>query len=146
VARHAPLKHQKEGEWRDIPAPGKLNSVVDRLPVRNNDGGMPCPDLFRKSWDRAIRRLGIRDHNPRDLRHTWATMTLRSGVPLHEVSRWTGHRSVRVTADRYGPRHLPAASAAGRLLGPSSAAPAQRMPSSRRVRRWAGEGWAGKST
>ncbi|MGK5501140.1 tyrosine-type recombinase/integrase [Streptomyces sp. URMC 125] len=106
AARYAPLKHRKEGEWRDIPAPGKLNSFVDRLPVRNNDGGMPYPDLFRKSWDRAIRRLGIREYNPHDLRHKWATVTLGSGVPLHEVSRWMGHASIRVTADRYG--HLTA--------------------------------------
>ena len=106
AARYAPLKHRKEGEWRDVPAPGKLNSIIDRLPVRNRDGGMPYPDLFRRSWDRAIKRLNMREYNPHDLRHKWATVTLSNGVPLHEVSRWMGHRSIRVTADRYG--HLAA--------------------------------------
>ena len=102
VARYAPLKHRKEGEWRDVPAPEKLNSIIDRLPIRNSDGGMPYPDLFRKSWDRAIKRLNMREYNPHDLRHAWATVTLSNGVPLHEVSRWMGHRSIRVTVDRYG--------------------------------------------
>ncbi len=29
-------------------------------------------------------------------------MTLTNGVSIHEVSRWLGHRSIKVTVDRYG--------------------------------------------
>ncbi|MFI9048872.1 tyrosine-type recombinase/integrase [Streptomyces sp. NPDC053427] len=60
------------------------------------------PELFRKSWDRALKRLGLLDCNPHDLRHKWATVTLSNGVPLHEVSQWTGHSSIKITVDRYG--------------------------------------------
>ncbi|WP_406417594.1 tyrosine-type recombinase/integrase [Streptomyces sp. NBC_00842] len=62
----------------------------------------PRPDLLRKSWDRAIRRLGLPEYNPHELRHKWTTVTLTSGVSIHEVSRWLGHRSIKVTVDQYG--------------------------------------------
>ncbi|MFC9243992.1 tyrosine-type recombinase/integrase [Streptomyces sp. NPDC057136] len=66
------------------------------------NSGLPYPDLLRKSWNRAIRRLGLPEYNPHDLRHKWTTVTLTSGVSIHEVSRWLGHRSIKVTVDRYG--------------------------------------------
>ncbi|MFI1306284.1 tyrosine-type recombinase/integrase [Streptomyces sioyaensis] len=62
---------------------------------------MIYPDLFRKSWDRALKRLGLPDYNPHDLRHKWATVTLSNGVPIH-ASRWMGHSSIKITVDRYG--------------------------------------------
>ncbi|MCT2588507.1 tyrosine-type recombinase/integrase [Streptomyces sp. N2-109] len=63
---------------------------------------MPYPDLFRRSWNRSIARLGLPPYTPHGLRHTWATVTLTNGVALHEVSRWLGHRSIKVTVDQYG--------------------------------------------
>ncbi|MCX5426883.1 site-specific integrase [Streptomyces sp. NBC_00257] len=100
--RYAPLKHRKEGEWRDIPVPNSLQPFIGGLPVHNASGGLPYPDLLRKFWDRAIKRLGLPEYNPHDLRHKWATVTLTSGVSIHEVSRWLGHRSIKVTVDKYG--------------------------------------------
>lgn len=63
---------------------------------------MPYPDLLRKSWYRSLKRLGLPEYKPHDLRHKWATTTLTHGVSIHEVSRWLGHRSIKVTVDRYG--------------------------------------------
>ncbi|MFE7106927.1 tyrosine-type recombinase/integrase [Streptomyces sp. NPDC057575] len=40
-------------------------------------------------------------YNPHDLRHKWATVTLTSGVSIHEVSRRPGHRSIKVTVGKY---------------------------------------------
>ncbi|GGT71200.1 hypothetical protein GCM10010207_81720 [Streptomyces atratus] len=96
------MKHRKEGEWRDIPVPNSLQPFIEGLPVHNATGGLPYPDLLRKSWDRSIKRLGLPEYNPHDLRHKWATVTLTSGVSIHEVSRWLGHRSIKVTVDKYG--------------------------------------------
>ncbi|MED7922718.1 tyrosine-type recombinase/integrase [Nonomuraea sp. LP-02] len=45
-----------------------------------------------------------------DLRHTFASTALASGVPISEVSKWLGHESITTTVDLYG--HLvPEASA-----------------------------------
>lgn len=102
VVRYAPLKHRKEGEWRDVPIPGFLEGFRERLPVRNDHGGICHPGLFRKSWDRAISRLGLPSHKPHDLRRLWATVTLTKGTSLHETSRWMGHREINMTAGTYG--------------------------------------------
>ncbi|MEU5834033.1 site-specific integrase [Streptomyces diacarni] len=102
AARYAPLKHRKEGEWRDVPLPESAFPLAPYFPILSESETIPYPDLLRKSWNRAIRRLGMRPYTPHDLRHKWATVTLTNGVSIHEVSRWLGHRSIKVTVDRYG--------------------------------------------
>jgi hypothetical protein len=79
--------------------------------------------------------LGLPAYTPHGLRHTWATMPLTNGASLHEVSRWLGHRSIKVTVDRYGHltqdgrercRHLVATTFQGRLPEELPAGPAAR--------------------
>ncbi|MGW2089039.1 tyrosine-type recombinase/integrase [Streptomyces sp. NPDC001880] len=82
--------------------PASLEPFIDRLPICNASDGLPYPDLLRKSWDRAIRRLDLPAYDPHDLRHKWTTVALTNSVSIHEVSRWLGHRSIKVTVDRYG--------------------------------------------
>ncbi|RMI46671.1 tyrosine-type recombinase/integrase [Streptomyces triticirhizae] len=102
VVRYAPLKHRSEGEWRDVPLPESIAPFAQCFPILTEKGTIPYPDLLRRSWNRAIKRLGLPHYTPHDLRHLWATMTLTRNVSLHEVSRWLGHRSIKVTVDRYG--------------------------------------------
>jgi integrase len=49
-------------------------------------------------WPKALPRP-MRFH---DLRHTTATLLLRSGVPLNHVQRIMRHRDVRLTTETYG--------------------------------------------
>ncbi|MFE3903669.1 tyrosine-type recombinase/integrase [Streptomyces sp. NPDC059153] len=42
------------------------------------------------------------EYNPHGLRHKGATVTLSSGLSVHEVSRRLGHRSIKATVDKYG--------------------------------------------
>jgi len=42
------------------------------------------------------------------LRHCYASVALAKGVPITEVSRWLGHKSIEVTHQIYG--HLVPAS------------------------------------
>lgn len=35
-------------------------------------------------------------------RHFFASTALANGVPIHEVSRWLGHKSIKTTVDIYG--------------------------------------------
>ncbi|MCL6521846.1 MAG: tyrosine-type recombinase/integrase [Firmicutes bacterium] len=51
-----------------------------------------------------MRRVeGLREPYPRfhDPRHTWATLQLRAGTPIHVVSKLLGHLSVTVTLAVY---------------------------------------------
>jgi integrase len=45
---------------------------------------------------------------PHALRHCYASAALASGIPITEVSRWLGHKSIEVTHQIYG--HLVPAS------------------------------------
>uniref|UniRef100_UPI00403F6B27 tyrosine-type recombinase/integrase n=1 Tax=Deinococcus sp. VB142 TaxID=3112952 RepID=UPI00403F6B27 len=39
--------------------------------------------------------------SPHDLRHTYATLALRSGIPIEVVSRNLGHATTSITLDIY---------------------------------------------
>ncbi|WP_345621552.1 hypothetical protein [Streptomyces ziwulingensis] len=65
---------------------------------------------------------------------------LAAGVPLLEVSRWLGHRSLRVTADTYG--HLvPDSWNRGRAARPWKTPCGHRSRPSRAERRTARKRW-----
>ncbi|MFE3551775.1 tyrosine-type recombinase/integrase [Streptomyces kronopolitis] len=63
--------------------------------------------------------IALPRYKPHDLRYKWATVTLSNGVPIHEVSRWMGHSSIKITVDRYGHLTLDGRSAAVRSSRPS---------------------------
>ncbi|MFJ5954033.1 tyrosine-type recombinase/integrase [Streptomyces noursei] len=146
--RFGPLKHRTPGAYRDVPLPAFLEREIDAhlrrwgaTPVDGRDvlfarrgaaaGTMPTATTYGPDFRRAVRAAGLlgRDRAPRytphTLRHFFASTALAHGVPLHEVSRWLGHTSIKTTVDIYG--HLvPAAwercrQALQQALGPEPA-------------------------
>lgn len=59
------------------------------------------PDSVTDAFRRTVRRLGLPSIRLHDLRHTWATLALESGVPIKIVSENLGHSTIRITADTY---------------------------------------------
>ncbi len=62
-------------------------------------------DRFSQRFMAALRSAGIerRTGQPfHQLRHSFASELLTSGVPIFKVSRWLGHASIQLTADTYG--------------------------------------------
>jgi integrase len=59
--------------------------LVDELgePVR--------PERFCDELQRAMRDAGVEVIRPHDVRHTFATLALGAGIPVHEVAAWLGH-------------------------------------------------------
>ncbi len=57
-----------------------------------------CPKCSMKMWIKAV-PLHMRFH---DLRHTTATLLLRSGVPMQHVQRVLRHADIKLTVDTYG--------------------------------------------
>ncbi|MFG6191317.1 tyrosine-type recombinase/integrase [Nonomuraea sp. JJY05] len=96
--------------------------VLFRTALRDN---LIRRDYFNaKIWKPAITAAGLLpDTTFHDLRHTFASTALASGIPISEVSKWLGHESITTTVDLYG--HLvPEASARARealdrAFGPS---------------------------
>jgi integrase len=69
---------------------------------------MPTASNYGYHFKKACQLAGLIDadgkakYTPRSLRHFFASTALANGVPIHEVSRWLGHRSVKTTIDTYG--------------------------------------------
>ncbi|MEV3856970.1 tyrosine-type recombinase/integrase [Streptomyces sp. NPDC050095] len=151
TTRFVPLKHRSAKEYRDVPLPPFLAQEIDQHlrqwgtstvsghdvlfgPRQRGKGTMPTATTYSYHFRKALRAAGlVRPHGtlmytPHSLRHFFASTALGHGIPVHEVSRWLGHRSIKTTVDIYG--HLVPASwdrcrtimqAAFRPTGPDSA-------------------------
>ena len=70
--------------------------------VFSSPTGKPIsPDTLARRFRSACRAAGVRAIRIHDLRHTYATLALRAGVPVQVVSERLGHSRVSITMDRY---------------------------------------------
>ena len=66
------------------------------------DGVDPwLPDRASHAWDRLRKRTGLTGVRLHDLRHFQATMLLKAGVPVANVSKRIGHRDAATTLNVY---------------------------------------------
>jgi integrase len=56
----------------------------------------------RRSFDRAVARVGLTAFTPKDLRHTAASLAIASGATLNDVQAMLGHATSTITLTRYG--------------------------------------------
>ena len=54
-----------------------------------------------RDFKAVLKEAGLRDIRFHDLRHTAASIMLRNGIPLVEVSRYLGHSSPSITLNLY---------------------------------------------
>jgi integrase len=100
---------------RDVPMPLFLLDAVTEHSARLKLGRSavlcrtPRGTLLRRDyynrevWKPAVATTGLpKDTTFHDLRHTFASTALAEGVPISEVSRWLGHKSITTTVDLYG--------------------------------------------
>jgi len=97
------LYNTKNGEKREIPA--NENVINTLIAVRKHpqselvfvkDNGEPYGD-FKKSFFTACQKSGIKDFHFHDLRHTFASHLVMSGVDLNTVRELLGHKSLAMT-------------------------------------------------
>ncbi|MEV5450297.1 tyrosine-type recombinase/integrase [Streptomyces sp. NPDC052535] len=103
-----------EEMWKPIPltfvnAAGKTRQVeVFFAPRERGKGIMPTANTYTYHFKKACVAAGLVDaegkpkYHPHSLRHFFASTALASGIPIHEVSRWLGHKSIKTTVDIYG--------------------------------------------
>ncbi|QIS16438.1 tyrosine-type recombinase/integrase [Nocardia arthritidis] len=136
------LKHRAEGEYRDSPAAPSLLEELDahtrkygcvrrtaqagkttfheEVAIHRAGGKLLNKSHFQYYFFKAQKKTGLVTpdgkplYHPHHLRHFYASTALANKVPILNVSRWLGHRSIQVTGDIYG--HLvPAMDLAAKL-------------------------------
>lgn len=69
--------------------------------VSGKDGELFYDYEYKKFWDEVRRKTGFPTLDARQLRHTYATLNVASGVDLKTVSVNMGHTKIATTADIY---------------------------------------------
>ena len=89
---------------RRIPLPQAARAVLSALPreagnpyvIAGSVAGKYATDL-QKPWRRIRKRAGLEDVRIHDLRHTYASNAVSSGMPIQMVGRLLGHSQIQTT-------------------------------------------------
>ena len=103
----APLK--TKNSYRAVTISQQAIEVLKQQKAKTNDvyvfpspnGGPISPDSVNNMLKRVLARAGIPKVRFHDLRHTFATIALQSGVDIKTVSSMLGHFSAGFTLDTY---------------------------------------------
>jgi integrase len=96
--------YAKNGESRTIPMNDVLTATLEEVRIHamesgsvfRNRKGTPYRS-FRTAFERAVRKALISDFTFHDLRHTFASRLVMSGVDLPTVKDLMGHKSINMT-------------------------------------------------
>ena len=115
VAQLRPLKFRAEGQFRDIPLLLYVSEAIDKHIADHgttDDGYLfrgrrhkhVTRRTYQEDFERAAGKAGLPpEFVPHSVRHCYASASsLACGIPITEVSRWLGHKSIEVTHQIYG--------------------------------------------
>ena len=110
------------GRLKRVPVPDGLITTAVHLVFPSRDGGALDGDNFRRRvFYPLLEKADVPKIRFHDIRHTFASLLLQQGEPLHYVKEQMGHASIQTTVDVYG--HLVPGSnrnAVNRLDDPSA--------------------------
>ena len=96
------LHETKNGEKREVPINEQVKTVLINT-LRNpqseyvfNYNDRRIADI-KRSYCTAVKKSGIKDFTFHDLRHTFASHLVMSGVDLNTVRELLGHKSLQMT-------------------------------------------------
>ena len=97
------LLDTKNGEKREVPMNEQVKTALIRVRkhpeseyIFCGQDGKPCHDI-RKSFFTLLNKSGIKDFRFHDLRHTFASHLVMSGVDLNTVRELMGHKDMTMT-------------------------------------------------
>lgn len=96
------LKETKNGSTRIIPMNQAVKECLFSLEEKPNSPYIFCgknggPFNFRKAFETALKKTGIKDFKFHDLRHTFASHLVMSGTDLNTVRELLGHKDLSMT-------------------------------------------------
>ncbi len=90
------IERQKNQEVSRLPLNATAFGILLEL-KRNSTGERPFNYNFRKSFETAIRRSGVKDFHFHDLRHTFASWLVMAGIPIYTVKELMRHKDIKMT-------------------------------------------------
>jgi integrase len=95
------VRYTKNNQVREIPINNLLTDVLKSIKFKSpyvfcNENGRPYANV-RKSFASALRKACIEDFRFHDLRHTFASHLVMSGVDLMTVKELLGHKTIKMT-------------------------------------------------
>ena len=102
--RYAIVRTSKNGDPRVIPLSKRaLEAVAKAMSVTGKvfgwkGGEVLEPANLEYNFRAAVKRAELKDLRFHDLRHTFATRLIQSGVDIYTVQRLLGHKSLEMTA------------------------------------------------
>ncbi len=94
------LRRHRIEQTQRFPANVAILQTPETLVFERN-GKSWVPNTFTTAFMRALREAGVKRVRLHDLRHSYASLLLESGVDLKTVSMALGHSSVATTANIY---------------------------------------------
>jgi len=93
----------KNGKTRQVPLSERLAKALERRDYLTKSPGEAIFHVFDPNHDLKVvcKELHIREITVHDLRHTFATLALESGVSPRTVQAWLGHSSLSTTLNIY---------------------------------------------
>jgi integrase len=104
------LADTKNGEIRYVPLNSAAVQILRDLPPEcENPYVFPSPAKpgahlveIKGIWRRVLKRSGLENLRPHDLRRTTGSWLVSSGTPLPVVQKILGHKTIAVTSSTYG--------------------------------------------
>lgn len=97
------LLDTKNGDKREVPMNEQVQNALINLKkhpkceyIFCDENGVPVHDI-RKSYSTALKKSGITNFRFHDLRHTFASQLVMSGIDLNTVRELLGHRDLTMT-------------------------------------------------
>lgn len=107
--RRARVQRSKNGEARDVPVSNSILGRLDldrsrELPLFTSQTGrrIDTHNWRLRAFRPATESAQLPGLHPHDLRHTAASLAIRSGADVKAVQRMLGHKSAVMTLDLYG--------------------------------------------
>ena len=91
----------KAGKTHTVPVTTSVRQLLSRNFGRNpeyvfrDEHGGRIRNFFNR-WKKALQQAGIKDYRWHDNRHTWASVLIQNGVPIHELQEMGGWHSINM--------------------------------------------------
>jgi len=97
----AMMRQHRRAQREDQMAMGPEWGNDGDLAFTDEAGGSIRPEWFSKEFGRVVAASGVPRIRLHDVRHTYATIALKTGIPAKVVSEHLGHSTIAITLDLY---------------------------------------------